>query len=454
VNIVIIGAGAVGSAIARRLVSENKKVVVVDIDTAATDRLENTLDVKTVRGSGSSPAVLREAGVTGADLFLAVTHSDEVNLMACLMTQYMSPDTRKLARIRNAEFDPLHTALQTSPPNIDTIINPEAEVVNTIRKLMVVPGAVDVGSFIDGRVKYTGAHINANAPVIGMRLADYPAAYGSRRPLIAAVIRKNEVIVPHGNDAVQAGDIVYFVSETGDFDAHLAIFGLTPQTVRSALILGGGKIGERLALSLESEGIHTKIIERDARRCAGLSSRLNKTVVLNGDGSDLSLLREENIGRRDVVVSVTGDDETNILVSLLASNLGVCNTITRIGNPGYFPLLSTIGIKKIVSPRLSAISSILHEVRKGQVLSDISIFGEKGEFIEAVAVAASGITGRCLKDIRFPSGALLVCIARGHEVIIPDGDTPLLDGDRMILFAVKKALADLEALLTVSLEYI
>ena len=133
---------------------------------------------------------------------------------------------------------------------------------------------------------------------------------------------------------------------------------------------------------------------------------------------------------------------------------GFAHTITRIGNPGYFPLLSTIGIKKIVSPRLSAISSILHEVRKGQVLSDISIFGEKGEFIEAVAVAASGITGRCLKDIRFPSGALLVCIARGHEVIIPDGDTPLLDGDRMILFAVKKALADLEALLTVSLEYI
>ncbi|MBT7050533.1 MAG: Trk system potassium transporter TrkA, partial [Desulfobacula sp.] len=214
-----------------------------------------------------------------------------------------------------------------------------------------------------------------------------------------------------------------------------------------------GRIGERLAKMLELDSIKTKIIESDINRCHYLSEKMNKTVILHGDGSDQKLFREENVGNSDVVVSATNDDETNILVSLLAKNVGAQTAITRIEKSNYFPLLSTIGIEKVVSPRLSAISSILQEVRKGKVLSDISIFGERGEFIEAVALESSGITDKPLKRISFPKGAILACIIRETNIIIPKGDSVIKPGDSVIIFAVKAAVKKLEKLLTVKLDF-
>jgi len=452
-KIVIAGAGAVGYHIASRLSSEDKQVVVIDIDQRAVRQLSENLDVQTVTGSGSTPSALIEAGVKDADIFLAVTDSDEINLVACMMTQLISPGTKKLARIRNADFDAFHHLFKTLNPQIDTIINPEVEVVNTIRKLMVVPGAVDVGTFIHGQVKYVGMHIDSESPMAGIKLMDLPSKFGDDRPLIAAIIRNNEVIVPGGKDTILAGDIIYFVCETRKLGVHLRTFGMGIQPIGNVLIMGGGRIGERLAISLEKDGITTKIIETDKNRCRYLSTQLEKAMVLHGDGSDQTLFKDENLRPSDAVICVTNDDETNILVSLLAKSYGVNNTITRIGKSSYFPLLSTMGIQKVVSPRLSAISSILQEVRKGKVLSDISIFCEKGEFIEAIAIEASGVIHQPIKQIKFPKGALLVCIIREDQIIIPTGESIIDINDRIIIFTIKLAVKKLEKLLTVKIGF-
>ncbi len=318
---------------------------------------------------------------------------------------------------------------------------------------MDVPDAQDIGHFVDGKVKYVGIRLNKNSPISGMRLIDFHDKFGEDRPLIAAIIRNNEVIVPRGSHRIESNDLVYFVCETQKLEKTLKLFGMQIYPIKSALIIGGGNIGSRLAKILEQDGVKTKIIESDRKRCHDLSEQMDKTVVLHGDGSDQKLFLEENVGQSDVVVSVTDDDETNILVSLLAKNLGVKNTITRIGKASYYPLLASIGIEKVVSPRLSAVSSILKDVRQGNVLSDISILGERGEFIEAIALETSDITNRPLRKISFPKGAILVCIIRNGEIMIPSGLSEVTPGDRMIFFAVKQAVKKLEKLLTVKLDF-
>jgi trk/ktr system potassium uptake protein len=452
-KIIIVGAGEVGYNIASRLASENKQVVVIDKDPNAVRRISEDLDVQIIAASGSSPKVLMDAGIKEADILLAVTDSDETNLVACLMGNLISPTTKKLARIRNSDFDPYYERFKKENPHIDTVINPEIEVVNTIKKLMVVPGAVDVGDFADGQVKYVGIRLDEHSPMSGMKLIDFPSKFGEDRPLIAAIIRNNEVIVPRGNNRIEPGDLVYFVSQADKLDEMLKLFGKKIVPIQKAFIIGGGRIGERLAKLFEKDDIKTKIIESDIDRCHYLSEQMGKTVVLHGDGSDQKLFLEENVGVDDVIVSVTNDDETNILVSLLAKNLGVQNTITRIGKSSYFPLLATIGIEKVVSTRLSAVSSILKEIRKGKVLSDISILGERGEFIEAIALETSGITDKPLKKISFPNGAILVCIIRDGQVMIPAGDSVVRPNDRIIMFAIKNAVKKLEKLLTVKLDF-
>lgn len=447
------GAGEVGYNIANRLASENKHVVVIDKNPDAIRRLTEVLDVQVITASGSNPKVLIDAGIKETEILLAVTDSDETNLVACLMANMISPTTKKLARVRNVDFDPYHERLKKENPHIDTVINPETEVVNTIRKLMDVPGAVDVGDFVDGQVKYVGIRLDKHSPMAGMRLIDFPSKFGGDRPLIAAIIRNNEVIVPRGANSIEPGDLIYFVCETEKLEKTVNLFGEKIKPIQRALIIGGGRIGERLAKILEKDSVKTRIIESDIDRCHYLSEQMNKTVILHGDGSDQKLFLEENVSQSDVIIAVTNDDETNILVSLLAKNMGVQNTITRIGKSTYFPLLATIGIEKIVSPRLSAVSSILQEVRKGKVLSDISISGERGEFIEAIALETSDITGKPLKKISFPKGSILVCIIREGQIIIPAGDSVVTPGDRIILFAIKHAVKKLEKLLTVKLDF-
>lgn len=452
-KIVIVGAGEVGFHIANHLAMENKNVVVVDKNAEALQRVSDNIDVQVINGSGSSPVVLTEAGIKQAEILLAVTDSDETNLVACLVANIISPTTKKLARIRSADFDTFHDTFSEHPPHIDTIINPEIEVVKTIDKFMSVSGAVDFGEFADGLVKLVGIRIEKETKLTGTRLMDLPDKIGGQKLLVASIVRDEKMIIPRGSDKLMAGDVVYFASDQQKLPDILAAFDKQVDPVKRALIVGGGRVGLRLAKVLDEKSIYTKLIEKKPDRCAKLAERLNKVVVLHGDGSDQDLLNEENIRDMDVVVTLTNDEETNILASLLAKRFGAKKTITRISKFSYLPLMSAIGLDQIVSTRLSSINTILHHVRKGKVLSAISIKGDQAEVLEAVALETSEIVGKPLKKISFPKGALITSIIRNGEVIIPSGESVIEPNDRIIIFARRQDIAKIEKILAVKLEF-
>jgi trk system potassium uptake protein TrkA len=452
-KVIIVGAGEVGFHIANHLALENKDVVVIDRNPDAIRRISDHLDVQIVTGSGSSPVVLEEAGIQNAEIILAVTNSDETNLVACLVADILSPSTKKLARLRDADYDAYQDNFRERAPHIDTIINPDTEVVNTIYRMMSVPGAVDIGEFAEGRIKLVGVNLEGDSRLAGVRLSNLPAIIGGARLLIAAVVREDKLIIPRGNDRLKAGDLVYFISEADKLLDTLSVFNKFDQPVKRALIIGGGRIGLRLARVLEENSIYCKIIERDPNRCTYLAERLNKSIVLCGDGSDQGLLAEENIQEMDVVITLTKDEETNILASLLAKRMGARNSITRISKFSYFPLMDAIGIEQVVSPRLSAINSILQHIRRGKVLSAISLKGEQAEVSEAVALETSEIVEKPLRSISFPKGAMVAGIISKGNIIIPTGDSVIRPEDRVIILARKEAIPKIEKILAVKLEY-
>ncbi len=452
-KVLIIGAGEVGFHIASHLARENKDVVVIDKDPAAIRHVSDNLDVQVVNGPGSSPVILEESGIKEAEILLAVTDSDEINLVACLIANLISPSTKKIARIRHADYDKYNETFREHAPHIDTLINPEVEVVKTIDRLIKVPCAVEVEEFSDGRVKFVGIHLDKSARLAGVRLSDIYAVTGKQSPLISAVVRDEELIIPRGNHRLKAGDLIYFISEKDKLIESLSIFDKQVEPIDRVMIIGGGSIGFRLATLLEEDSVYTKIIEKNPDRCTELAEKLNKAVVLHGDGSDQELLRAENVRNMDVVVTLTNDEETNILTSLLAKRMGAPKIITKISKFSYFPLMSMIGLDQVVSPRLSAINTIIQHIRRGKVLSTKSIRDEQAEIMEAVAMETSDIVGKPIKEISIPEGALVTGIIRNDTVIIPTGESVIEPGDRIIIFAKRQAIPKIEKILAVKLEY-
>jgi len=454
VKAIVIGAGEVGFHIANHMTLEKMDVVVIDVDPQALAKVSDHIDVKTVLGSGSSPVILKEAGLKGAELVLAVTNSDEVNLVACMMVDLLSPETKKLARLRKADLDDYHNHFHQCAPHIDTIINPEIEVVKTISRLLQVAGATEVNEFAGGAIKLVGIKLDEATGLVGTILADIQSETGKRTPLVAAIIRDEKLIIPRGSDHLEAGDEIYIVEKEERLLETLLLFGKAPMPVRRLMIVGGGSIGLRLATSLEKSAIQTKIIEKDAGRCEKLAAILDKATVIHGDGSDQALLKEENIHDTDIAIMLTNDEETNILASLLAKRMGAKKAITKISRFSYFPLVASVGIEKVVSPRLSAINSILQHIRQGKVLSAISLRGEQAEVIEAEVTDSSSIANHALKSISFPKGVLVTGILHKDSVSIPSGESVIYPGDRIVIFARKEAISKLEKLLSVKLEYV
>jgi trk system potassium uptake protein TrkA len=452
-KVIIVGAGEVGFHIASHLARENKDVVVIDSKPDAIRRVSENIDVQTIIGNGSNPVLLEEAGIKEAEILLAVTNSDEANLAACLCTDIISGSTRKLARIRGRGFDKYHEKLREHSPHIDTLINPEIEVVKAIQQFMSVPGAVDIGEFADGRVKFVGVTLDKGTRLHKLRLSEVSQNIEGPAPLIAAIIRDEKLIIPGGQDRLRQGDLIYFISEEEKLVDTLSVFDKHAEPIRRVLITGGGWVGFRFASILEKEPISVKIIEKDPARCAVLAEKLNKTAVFHGDGSDQALLAEENVQDMDLVVTLTNDEKTNILASLLATKMGARKTITRISQFSYLPLMSAIGLQQVVSPRLSAINTILQHIRRGKVISAISIKGELAEVIEAVAMETADIVGKPLKEISLPKGSLVISIIHGTDVIIPSGESIIQPGDRIIIFTEKQAIPQIEKILAVKLEF-
>lgn len=452
-KVLIVGAGEVGFRIAQRLGLESKDVVVIDKNPEALKRFAELLDVKTVHGSGSNPRSLDEAGVHDAETFLAVTDSDETNLIASLFADVMSPGIVKLVRIRNTDYTQYRPELIHKIMDVVRIISPELEVVKTIEGLMKVPDAEEIIEFADGRIQLIGIRIHDECPVLGEELIDLRQRTGDLRFIVAAIIRQNRLIIPTGKSHIRRGDLIYCVCERSELERVLAVFGSRSEPSRHILIIGGGNIGLALAQRLEKSSLHVRLIEKDRRRCDLLAEHLDHTIILNGDGTDQELLEEENIQGMDVVISVTGDEENNILSSLLSRQLGARRTITRINKLAYMPIAEAIGLGHIVSPRMSAVNTILRHIRKGKVLSAFALKGEEAEVLEAVALEHSGIVGRPLKDVRFPTGALVIVALRGEESLIPNGDTVIEPQDRVIILATRNSIPHVERELMVKLEY-
>ncbi len=443
---IIVGAGEVGFHIAKRLASENKDVVVIDRNPAVLQRILEHMDVQVLEGSGCSPKVLGEAGIAKADMLLAVTDSDEINLMACTFANMLAPGLTKLARIRNDEYTAYGQQLAKGI-GIGIIINPEVEVVRTIEHMLRAPGAVDICDLAGGRIKIVGTWITSGNPMAGTNLMDLRRKAGDMELIVAAIVRDDKVIVPTGSDVILDGDLVYFVCEDRQLQAVFSFLGNRSGKKSNVLIIGGGNIGLRLARALEKKPVHVKLMDKDPERCAVLAGELDRTVVLVGDGTDQEALLQENIGAMDVVVTMTGNEESNILSSLLAKKLGTPMAITRLNKIEYMPLVRAIGLEHIVSPRLSAVNSIFKHVRRGGVLSAVAI-KDGAEALEALVGPESNLVGKALKDLTFPMGVLVLCIMRADTVLIPTGLDVIQRGDRLFILSLTESIPGVERMLS------
>jgi len=451
-RVVIVGAGEVGYYIARRLAAENKEVIVIDRNPDVLNRCENLLDVQPILGSGNAPQILLESGVKEADLFLAVTNSDETNIISSFFAGVLAPEVVKLARIRSEMYHGISREILSRELKIDMIINPEEEAVKTVTRLLSVPDAEDVGEFAGGRIKLLGLRIDQCSPFVGRTIADIRAASGGLPFIIGVIFRDECTIIPTGGDIIRENDLIYVACERGILREVLGFFRCAPRDAKNIMIIGGGRFGLKLAHTLESKNYGVKIVEKDLRRCEELSAVLNRAVVINGDGTDWDLLLEENIHHMDVVISATGDDGTNILCSLLAKKTGEARTITRVNRFAYIPMMSAVGLGNIVSSRLAAINTILQFVRRGRVVSAIALKGENVEVLEVVAEAKSGIIGKPLKDIKFPRGVLILCVFREDQTHIPTGDTVIEPGDRVVILTTRQGISAVERELMVKMK--
>jgi trk system potassium uptake protein TrkA len=451
-QVLIIGAGEVGYHTALRLSREGHKVVVVDRNAEGIRKVNEQMDVQTLLGPGSSPKILRQAEIDQADLVVAVTDSDEVNLQACRFARILAPSATRVARIRSEDYLAFFEEMGVKTFDLDTVINPERELTAQIEQFISVPAASSVADFAEGRVKLIGLKIPASSPLVGRTMAELHPS-GGPSLLVAAIERGGHTVIPRGNDVLLPEDVAYVVARETAIDEVMSHFGLQSTQVRNLVVVGGGAIGRMVAAGAAKRGIKVRVIEKDEARCEALVEQLNDVMVLHGDGTDLSLLEEENVGAADVFAAVTDDEEDNVLIALLGKKMGAKRTIARVAHMGYVPLVSTLGLDLVVSPRFAAVGAILRHLRRGKVLSVAALKDEGAEVIEVEAQETSALVGKPLAEVKLPAGVLVAAVVHGGEVLIPDGSTVVQPGDHMVIFLLRKVLSKLEKLLTVSLEY-
>jgi trk system potassium uptake protein TrkA len=453
-SIIIVGAGEIGYHVARRLSLEKKDVTIIDIDPEKIKKIQDSLDVQTVHASGSSLAALQKAGINDADMLVAVTSSDETNIVSCLVANAQTKIPTTIARVRSLDYIYNPHILAGKNFSIDVSINPDYEAVASLMQLFSVPGATDVVDFSDGRVKLIGCRVQNPVFYDGIRLQDLSAKSSIRHVVVVAVYRDGDVIIPQGNDTICHHDSVYAITSDDDIQRLTAFFGQGNTAVtRNAMIVGGGTVGLLLAKEFERLKIATKLIEANESRCMQIADELNKTVVLHYGGDIEEIISEEYVDNTDLFIAVTDDEEENILLSLLAKQKGAKKVIALIQNMTYTQLVSKIGIDLVINPNLCAINRILHYIRKGKVLSVASFYDKNAEAIEAVALETSDIVNRPLRSIKFPKDAVIGAIIRGSELIVPNGNSIILPGDRVVIFALSTAVGRVEKMLTVKLEY-
>lgn len=455
-KIIILGAGQVGGTLAEHLASEANDITVVDTDGERLRDLGDRLDIRTIQGRGSFPTVLRQAGADDADMLVAVTNSDETNMVACQVAYTLFHTPTKIARVRESAYLSRTGLFDNDAIPVDVLISPEQVVTTYVKRLIEYPGALQVIDFAEGKAQLVGVRAYYGGPLVGQELRQLRAHMPTVDTRVAAIYRRNRPIVPHGGTVIEADDEVFFIAARAHIRAVMGELRRLEDGYRRVVIAGGGNIGERLAEAIESR-YQVKIIEKNPARCRHLSDTLDSTVVLQGSASDRDLLVEENIDATDIFLALTNDDEANIMSSLLAKRLGARKVMTLINNPAYVDLVQGGDIDIAISPQLATIGTLLTHVRRGDIVSVHSLRRGAAEAIEAIAhgdAHSSRVVGRSVAEIDMPPGTTIGAVIRDEEVLIAHGDTVIASGDHVILFLVdKKHIRDVERLFQAGLTF-
>ncbi len=458
-KIIILGAGQVGATLAENLASEANDICVVDVDRLRLRALQDRLDIQTIHGNGSYPDILKAAGGVDADMLIAVTNSDEINMVACQIAAALFRTPTKIARVRSPAYDTT-ADLKTNPLfggksafSIDQIIRPEQLVTEAIFRLIQQPGALQVMDFAGGLAQLVAVKAYPDGALVGRELKDLRQDLPKVDTRVAAVFRKDRPIIPRGDTVIEAEDEVFFIAARKDIRAVVAELQKLEKPYRRVLIAGGGNIGARLATAIEHQ-YRVKLIERSPQRCKELSEMLDKTVVLQGDASNQDMLVEEGIDDVDVFCAVTNSDEANIMSSMLAKRLGARKVMTLITNAAYVDLVQGGLVDIAISPEQATIGSLLQLVRRGSIHAAHSLRRGAAEAIEAVAHGdsrSSRVVGRKIGQVDLPSGATIGAIVRGEEVIIAHDHIVIEHEDHVILFLTdKRKISDVERLFSVA----
>ncbi|WP_405401568.1 Trk system potassium transporter TrkA [Paracoccus sp. Ld10] len=456
-KIIICGAGQVGWQIARHLSGERNDVTVIDNNPDLVRRATESLDVQGVTGFASHPDILDSAGARDADLIIAATHSDEVNMVTCQVAHSIFQVPRKIARLRSGAYlDAIYSDLyRTEHLPIDVVISPEREVALAALQRLSAPSTFDVETFMDGKIQLLGIDLEPDCPALNTPLRQLTELFSSLRAIVAGVRRKGRLFAPEPGDQLFAGDQIYVFSHIDDVARTLDIFGKPARKQERVTIIGAGNVGLSVALALEArpDRVRAKLIERDRARAEFAADRLERTIVLNGDGLSAEILDEAAVPQADAVLAVTDDDKTNILASVRAKQAGAKMAIALINDPTLVPLMGALDIDAYINPRATTVSTILRHIRHGRVRDIYSIGDAEAEVMEAQVLSTSPMAGRAIRDIDFPEGALLGAVRKGDRVIKLAADTRIDEGDIVLIFALTKDVPEVERLLQVSIDF-
>ncbi len=456
-KIVILGAGQVGSTVANALVHEDNDITIVDKDQQRLKELQDQMDIRSVLGYASHPKVMERAGIEDADIIIALTSSDEVNMVACQIAYTLYNVPTRVARVREAAYTDQSILFHREHSPVDVLISPELLLTQYIARLIEYPGALQVMDFADGRAQLVATKAEAGGLLIGQKL--YTLRHhmpGGSDARLAAIYRHGKLILPKGDTIVEENDLVFFLAARRHILAVLKELRPMGNPIRRVILAGGGNIGKNLARRLERDH-HVKIIERDPVRAEDIAEVLSKTIVLVGDCTDAGLLREEAVESADVYCVLTNDDEANILSALQAKRMGARKVIAIINRPSYVDLMGS-SIDIAVSPQQITIGSLLAHIRRGSIERVHSLRSGAAEAIEAIALGdrrSSKVVGRSLEELELPEGTTIVGIVRGEDVIIAHHDTVIEEHDHVLLFVPdKKQIRAVERLFQVSVTFL